>query len=106
MTAPLESNRGLASYEQAFRQFFEPRVFVHLTFHFALLFTMLSLFFWLGQRIGTSVTWYRLASTGTTAAIALIGTGFSVTIQRYRWSKDTSNSSNQSPQPTAGRSDV
>jgi apolipoprotein N-acyltransferase len=84
--------RQLPSHQQALRRCFEPHPVVHFVYSFALLFTVLSLFFWVGELIGSSPLWHSIASPGTTAVIALVCTVIDFVAARWRWSRDHSSS--------------
>jgi hypothetical protein len=80
----------LPPHQQALRRCFEAHPVVHFVYSFTLLFTVLSLFFWFGEQIGSSPLWHSIASAGTTAVIALVGTIIDFVAARWRWSRDRS----------------
>src|SRR6476659_2509089 len=77
-------------HQLALRRCFEAHPVVHFIYSFALTFTVLSLFFWIGQRVSSSRAWHLVANAGTTAIIALVFTTLEFIAARWRWSRDQS----------------
>src|SRR5882724_6675216 len=87
----------LPEHKQALRRCFEAHPVVHFMYSFALNFAVLSLFFWLGERISSSPTWHLVASAGTTTIIALLFTTPEFAAARWRWSREHLPSSGDGP---------